>query len=489
MTRTVPDWLAGPAMQSPDAMAVQGETFTWTFAELDATVDGLAARLRERVGEGGRVAALLADDAPAVALLHAVRRVRVALVPLNRRATTAELGEQVQRVRPAVLVHDAMHEARAKELATGGPLARLAAEAALAGGGGTAPPRGEHPRVDPDSVAVILLTSGTTARPRAAALTHGCLAASADAWATVLRPRPTDRWLACLPLFHVAGLAVIIRAARWGVPVEVLTRFTPDRVAERIEAGISHLSVVASQLGSLVEAVGHPPSTLRAILVGGGPIPGTLVARARSAGFPVLTTYGMTETGSGIAVGGADRVTLSDTRALRPLPGVDVRIADPDARGEGTIHVRGPMIFEGYLDDPAATAERLRDGWLDTGDIGRIDEDGCLHVLDRRDDLIVSGGENVSPAEVEAVLLAHPDVREAAVVGQPDPAWGSVPVAAIVLSAGSLVADASLERHCRERLAGYKVPARFHRVDRLPRNAAGKVVRRDLRRTLGLVDR
>jgi O-succinylbenzoic acid--CoA ligase len=473
-------------MGAPGALAVQGETVAWTFAELDAAADSIAAALAQAgAGHASRVATLLADDAPAVALLHAARRMGAVIAPLNRRASATEIAEQVQRVQPAVLVHDAIHEARAREVATNGPVACLAAEAALAGGPGPAP-RDEHPKVDLDAPTAVLFTSGTTARPRAAVLTHGNLEASADAWATILDPRSTDRWLACLPLFHVAGLAVIVRVARWGVPVEVLTRFAPERVAERIGTGISHLSVVASQLEPLMEAVGGPPpDSLRAMLVGGGPLPGILIGRARSAGFPVLTTYGMTETASGVAVGGADPSTLVDATALRPLPGVDVRIADPDARGEGTVEVRGPMVFAGYLDDPAATAERLRDGWLDTGDIGRIDEEGCLHILDRRDDLIVSGGENVSPAETEAVLLAHPDVRDAAVVGLPDPAWGSVPVAAIVLATGSSLTDASLERYCRERLAGYKVPVRFHRVDELPRNAAGKVLRRDLRRALG----
>jgi O-succinylbenzoic acid--CoA ligase len=213
-----------------------------------------------------------------------------------------------------------------------------------------------------------------------------------------------------------------------------------------------------------------------------------LLARARTAGLPVVTTYGMTETASGVAVGGLDEATLADPSALRPLPGVELRIADPDARGVGGIEVRGPMVFAGYLDDPTATAERLRDGWLDTADVGRIDVNGCLHVLDRRDDLIVSGGENVSPAEVEAVLLAHPDVLDAAVIGRPDPAWGSVPVAVVALAAGSALTDAGLERHCRERLAGYKVPVHFHRVAELPRNAAGKLLRRDLRRQPGLAD-
>ena len=240
-----------------------------------------------------------------------------------------------------------------------------------------------------------------------------------------------------------------------------------------------------AQLGPVLDAWAEgartAPTGLRGVLLGGGPIPQPLVARARAAGLPVLPTYGMTETASGIAVGGIDAATLADPTALRPLPGVELRIAPPDDLGVGGIEVRGPMVARPRA--AGGPADRVAtDGWLATGDLGWIDADGGLHVIDRREDLIVSGGENISPAEVEAVLRTHPDVREVAVVGRPDPVWGSVPVAAVVLAPGSSVSDASLERHCRARLAGYKVPARFVRLGELPRNAAGKVLRQELRR-------
>jgi O-succinylbenzoic acid--CoA ligase len=227
------------------------------------------------------------------------------------------------------------------------------------------------------------------------------------------------------------------------------------------------------------------PPTLRAILLGGAPIPLATLAQARAAGLPVLTTYGMTETSSGVAVGGAEVATLVDPAALRPLPGAHVRVEDPDpADGVGQISVAGPMVFAGYLGDPAATAERLADGWLRTGDLGSLEGDGLLRIADRREDLVISGGENVYPAEVEAVLRDHPAVVDAAVVGQADATWGSVPVAAVVVTPGASVGDAELDRHCRARLAGYKVPVRFHRLLELPRNEAGKILRRELRELL-----
>jgi O-succinylbenzoic acid--CoA ligase len=264
----------------------------------------------------------------------------------------------------------------------------------------------------------------------------------------------------------------------------VSPRFDAGEVSEAIEAGISHVSLVPTQLQRLLaERGGRPaPSTLRAILLGGGPLGGDLLAQARGAGLPVLTTYGMTETASGVAVGGPHAVSGDDPTALRPLPGMAIRIAPGgDADDISQILVRGPMVFGGYFADAEATSDRLVDGWLQTGDLGTMDDRGLLRVVDRRDDLIVRGGENVYPAEVEAVLVGHPGVVEAAIVGLPDPTWGAVPMAAIVLVPGAKVSDAALERHCRERLAGYKVPVGFHRVVALPRNESGKIFRRELR--------
>ncbi len=408
------------------------------------------------------------------------------LVPLNRRAARSELGYQLRMAGVAAVVHDLAHAARARQLAAGVSLPDLAVEQSLAA------PRGRRSpvirtEVDLEAPATIVFTSGTTGRPKAAVLSHGNHAASADAWASVLGPRPGDRWLACLPLFHVAGLAIVMRASRWGVPLEMVERFEPAEVARRIAAGVTHLSLVPTQLEQLLGTLGGraAPARLRAILLGGGPIPTAMVERARAIGLPVLTTYGLTETGSGVAVGGAEAATLQDPAALRPLPGVGLRIAEPaDDAGIGPLLVRGAMVFRGYLDDPAATAERLRDGWLHTGDLGSLDVAGLLRIADRRDDLIISGGENIYPAEVEAVLLEHPDILDAAVLGASDPVWGSVPVAAIVVAPGAAVSDATLQRHCRDRLAGYKVPVRFRRVTGLPRNESGKILRRELREAL-----
>ena len=491
----MPDWLVMRAARRPDEPAIRARSAAWSRAQLLEAADALATALvAEGVKPGDRIASVLADDAPAVVLIHAARRLGAVLVPLNRRAAAAELSDQLKTARAGILVHDGADGELAAE-AAGATVERHRIEALLAGAPCAVPPplRAE---VDLDAPAVIIFTSGTTGRPKGAVLTHGNLAASAHAWANVLGPRATDRWLACLPLFHVAGLAIVTRAARWGVELQVADHFDAVEVAAALEDGISHVSLVPAQLEQLLAARdGRPvPTTLRAILLGGGPISMTLLARARDAGYRVLTTYGMTETASGIAVGGADAATLADPTAGRALPLTEIRIAPDDIPvdipadapdGSGTILVRGPTVFAGYVDDPTATAEVLRDGWLHTGDIGTIDSAGLLRVADRRDDLIISGGENVYPAEVEAALVAHPDVAEAAVVGLPDARWGAVPVAAVVMGSTATATDDELARHCRERLAGFKVPVRFHRLDALPRNGLGKVRRHDLRDAFG----
>jgi O-succinylbenzoic acid--CoA ligase len=237
------------------------------------------------------------------------------------------------------------------------------------------------------------------------------------------------------------------------------------------------------------------PASLSLVLLGGGPASADLIRRAISLGYPVAPTYGLTEAASQVATRpprpGVRALTEEETAAadpaarLQPLPGVELRIVDargrPCAVGEeGEIRVRGPIVMAGYLDDPAATERALDAGWLATGDIGRLAEDGTLRVLDRRADLIVSGGENVYPAEIESLLESHPDVAEAGVVGVPDERFGARPVALVVPRANAPVACEALEALCRAKLAGYKQPRAILAVDSLPRTATGKLRRRDL---------
>jgi O-succinylbenzoic acid--CoA ligase len=298
-------------------------------------------------------------------------------------------------------------------------------------------------RVDPGDVCVVIHTSGTTGRPKPVELTYGNFHASAVANAANLGVESDDRWLCCMPLFHVGGLSILTRSAINQTEAVIHDGFEVDKVkAALAEERITLVSLVATQLSRLLDGGATAPY-LRAALIGGGPIPGDLLERAP---FPVIPTYGMTETCSQVWTG-------------KPLPGAEI------ANGpDGELLIRGPMVA------PNAIAD---DGWLHTGDRGRIDEQGNLTVEGRIADTIVTGGENVAAAEVEEALMSHPAIKDAAVVGRPDPEWGQA-VHAFVVVAGD---TATLQAHLREHLAGYKVPKQIEQISEIPRNAAGKILR------------
>ncbi|HEY6569428.1 MAG TPA: alpha/beta fold hydrolase [Candidatus Limnocylindrales bacterium] len=331
-----------------------------------------------------------------------------------------------------------------------------------------------------DGPGVVVLTSGTTARPKGVVLSGAALAASADAWLAALPP--ATGWLLALSLGHVAGLGVLWRAIAGRVPMRIVSGAEPAAILEALssEPPLSHVSLVPAQLARLLDECGDakPPPTLRAVLLGGGTIPPALVTRALDAGWPVVPTYGLSEAGSGVTALPTAEAREAPTSAGRPLPGVTIAIETPDADGIGEILVTTPARFEGYAGEPRG------DGPIRTGDLGRLDDERRLYVVDRRTDRIVRGGENVAPAEVEAVLIEQPAIADAAVVARRDDVLGQVPVAAIVVRVDATdPGDDAFLRACRDRLAGFKVPASIVRLDALPRTAGGKL-RRDAVRAL-----
>ena len=312
----------------------------------------------------------------------------------------------------------------------------------------------------PEGTLAVLFTSGTTGEPRPVCLTHANFEASAGASAAALPIAADDRWLCCLPVFHVGGLSVFTRSAIHATTVVAEPAFDTRRVKDLLEAGEATIaSLVPTMLSRLRDAGLERAPRLRGILLGGGPIPQELLDWARTSGLPVRPTYGMTETTSQIAT------AVVGERLGRVLPGVELRIGE-----DGEILVRGPVIAPGTA---------AADGWLHTGDVGTLESDGLLCVVGRSKDLIVTGGENVAPAEVEQALLDHPAVADAGVIGLPDPEWGEVVCAAVVLARGA--GTEGLIDWCRERLPGYKVPKRIEPLRVLPRNAAGKLMRDELR--------
>ena len=313
----------------------------------------------------------------------------------------------------------------------------------------------EPPGADP--AVAVMHTSGTTAAPKPVVLTRSNFLASALGSAVALGLDPGERWLCPMPLTHVGGLSIPIRSAIYATTVVLHGRFDTDAVLTDLmdpARRITLVSLVPTMLARLLDAGLERPPTLRWALLGGGPIAPALLERAQGAGVPVAPTYGMTEACSQIGTFGW------------PLAGVDVRIAV-----DGEILVRGPIVSAGALSG---------DGWLHTGDLGRFDDRARLEIVGRKADTIVSGGENVAPAEVEAVLLEHPAVADAAVHPRPDPEWGEAVVATVVIRDGASVAPEELRAYCAARLAGFKVPKAIGFADRLPRNPSGKLLRRQL---------
>jgi O-succinylbenzoic acid--CoA ligase len=344
------------------------------------------------------------------------------------------------------------------------------------------------PDADPDATFTVLYTSGTSGRSKGACLSRANFLASADGALERLGTVVAERWLACMPLFHVGGLSILMRSVRFGGPVRLLPRFDAAEVSDTLDAGdVAAVSLVPTMLSRLLAYRGDRPAPpgLRVVLLGGAAAAPELIARALAAGYPVCPTYGLTEACSQVATAAPPPAGAAHPQPMRPLQGTELRIVhegrDVPPGTPGEILVRGLTVMRGYLNHPQATAQALQGGWLYTGDIGCLDADGELQVLDRRDDLIVSGGENVYPAEIEAVLLEHPDVEEAGVSGVPDGDLGARVVAWIVATPGKAPDREALQRHCRRYLAGFKQPREFRFVDALPRNAAGKLQRRRLR--------
>ncbi len=469
----------------------------WSWLELDERARAVASGLRAAgAGPGSRVALLVRPSAAAIAALHGIARLGAVAAPVGRGLTPVELAAAVAAIDPDLVVHD--EDRVVDAVALGRPACALAQLLTTDGGP-------DRPEADEGAPAAIVLTSGTTGRPKAVVLSGTALRMSAEAWMAVL-PLATG-WVLALGLGHVAGLGVTWRAALDGVPLVIAGASEPEAILAALTGALapSHVSLVPTQLVRLLDAAdaahaatgrtaagaagargATPPPSLRAILLGGGPIPVALVERALAGGWPVVPTYGLSEAGSAVTALPTSEAAGHPGSAGRPLPGVEIRIDAADGDGIGEIVVRTPARFTGYLHDPDETAAVLTsDGWLRTGDLGRLDGDGRLTVVDRRTDRIVRGGQNIAPAEIEAVLLAHPGIADAAVVARVDAMWGQLPVAAIVIWPGAPdPGDEALVAHARARLVAAKVPVAFVRVAELPRTTSGKLRRAEVRARL-----
>ncbi len=502
------------AADRPNTPAVidAGGEVRWTYADLNRIASTVALRLGEAgVSPGDKVAALLTNGPGYVALAHGLIRLGAVLVPLNLRLSPPELAWQVAFSAARLLVHDQWTEGQAQSLRPHGAILPLVAvRTALIPLPTPLPHTAPIRRLNLTDPHCIVFTSGTTGRAKGVLLSYGNHWWSAMGSAMNLGLHDDDRWLVCLPLFHVGGMAILMRAVIYGIPVVFPAH---DRAGRGFEPAAIHramadervtlVSIVTVMLQRLLAywEAGSQPASLRCALLGGGPAPRAVLEDCVARNLPVVQSYGMTETASQVAalapadalrkLGSAGRPLLTNQiRIVLLAADAEDRSAPPGAEGE--IWVRGPSVTAGYLPEGGAIASPRpavdQAGWLHTGDIGRLDEEGYLYVLDRRADLIISGGENISPAEVEAVLLTHEDILEAAVFGIDDPVWGQRVAAALVLRSGAILDEANLDQFCCEKLAGYKIPRQVRVLDALPRNAAGKLLRRQLREAAAATD-
>jgi O-succinylbenzoic acid--CoA ligase len=455
------------------------------FAQLADRAARAAAYLEGVDADGtAPVALLLEDGAEFATWFHAAMIAGRCVLPLNLRLTACEIEQQLADARVRCLI-GAAGDPRLADFRQRLPLLDAVAAPRVDG----LPAAAGHPQrtLDVDRTLAVLYTSGTSGTPKGACLSWSNLLASAAASEERLGAAVRLRWLACMPLFHVGGLSLLVRSVVFGAPLRLHDRFDAASVSDALDAGdVAGISLVPTMLHRLLEHRGsrRAPPGLRVVLLGGAAAPAQLVRRALEAGYPVCPTYGLTEATSQVATAAPPAAGATAPQPMRAVHGTRLRIVadgrDSGSGEAGEILVQGPTVMQGYLNHPEASARVLRGGWLHTGDIGCLDAQGALRVLDRRDDLIVSGGENVYPAEVESVLLEHPSVAEAGVAGVPDADLGSRVAAWIVAAPGSVLSVEELERHCRARLAGYKRPREYRLVDALPRTASGKLLRRQL---------
>jgi len=437
------NWLAQRSQSRPDHPAVVAGTTALDFGELESEAVAVARRLAAKgVRRGSIVPIAMPAGAEYAITLHALMKLGAVALPLDPRLGERERQAAIGEELPPLVVQDASD--------LGGHQADL-------------PLLGE---LDLDAPCSRILTSGTAGTPRPVELTYGNHLWSAVGSAFNLGVDPGERWLCCVPLFHVSGLSILLRSAIYGTTAIVHDGFDVDRVAESLQRDeVSIVSLVTTMLTRLLDA-GAAIERPRALLVGGGPIPEEVLDEALALGATVVQTYGLTEACSQVTTLSPADAERKRGSAGRPLLTTHVRI------GDGEILVQGPTVAPGAAD---------QDGWLHSGDAGRIDPEGFLWVEGRLDDVIVTGGENVAPEEIEDVLVAHPDVVEAAVVGRPDPDWQNAVVAVVVRRDGAEAAGEELRSWCAARLVSFKVPKRIELATELPRTASGKLQRSALR--------
>lgn len=487
MNDRMQNWLYKRAYLTPKRPAVFFEDTMLTFEDLYIQAMKLGRKLSAiGIENKDRVAVLMNNHLNMVILLHALQLIGCETVLLNTRLHSKELLYQMNDSRAEFLVTSKQFREKAEYLQDNTQLLVVQYDDLLNQQEKEFSPVLEFHMND---ICTIMYTSGTTGFPKGVIHTYGNHWWSAIGSMLNLRLEEKDCWLCTVPLFHISGFSILVRSIVYGMPIVLFKKFDEEEVNKvLIDGKATIISVVTNMLQRMVDALGeeyyHPD--FRCALLGGGPVPLVLLERCKEKNIPVFQSYGLTETASQIVTLAPEDSLKKLGSAGKPLFPSQIMImnegkeAKPNEVGE--IMVKGPNVTQGYLYREEENNHYFTpDGWFFTGDVGYLDEDGFLYVIDRRSDLIISGGENIYPAEVENVILSHPAIEEVGVVGIADEKWGEVPCAFYVVKKGKFVDAQSLAQYCENHLAKYKVPKKWFEMDTLPRNASNKLLRRKLR--------
>jgi long-chain acyl-CoA synthetase len=471
------------ASLDPDRAAVSDGRQALTNVQLLRRVQAATRHLQDLgIGPGDVVALKLTNRVEFVLLLFAAWRLGATITPVNPSMTDIEVARQLKDSRARLLVSEDGEAAVADGtavLAVGELRDDAAAEP------------DEAPLPDPSALALLIYTSGTTGVPKGVMLDHANIDAMADMGRRALEVGPADRCLLILPLFHVNGIVVsTLVPLLAGASVTIADRFNPQTFFDVVERErptfFSAVPTIYSMLAALPDQVRPDTSSLRFGVCGAAPASAELLTRFEARyGFPLVEGYGLSEGTCGSTINPVAGPRRAGTVGL-PFPGQEIRIVDADRSevppgGDGEVVVRGPNVMRGYLGRPEETARVIVDGWLHTGDVGRLDADGYLTLVGRSKDMIIRGGENIYPKEIEDVLVGDPSVLEAAVIGVPDEKWGEVVVAYVQPRPGSTVDPSALQSLCARSLTGFKRPTAFFVVDAIAKNAVGKIDKVSLR--------
>lgn len=480
MSEIVPHWLTKQADLHPNRIAMEwmnGDTIT--FKQLHKKSMQFARKLvTAGAYKGSKLAILSTNQLDMVLAIHAASYLQVTIVLLNARLTSSELTYQYSQSDAEMLLTTA--DLRLKKDLSFACIYTFSeihdqpeAECKLA------------TSIDLRTSFTMMYTSGTTGKPKAVVHTYGNHWWSAIGSMLNLGLHDDDKWLLVLPIFHVGGLSILFRSIIYGMPVLFMDQYDAEQMKTAISKhGVTIISVVTMMLKQLLDEIEDEefPKQVRCVLLGGGAVPQPLLNRIEKMRVPLFQSYGMTETSSQI-------VTLNDTYARKklgssgkPLLPASVKIQNKDREGIGEIVVKGPMVFNGYYKMPDVNETSFKDGWFQTGDLGYFDADDFLYVVDRRKDLIISGGENIYPSEIENVLLKLPYIEEVAVIGKTDDNWGEVPVAFIVLN--TPVNAEEIIAYAKQYLANFKLPKEIIFKQSLPKNATNKIMRHRLKKEI-----